>query len=64
MCEERKEGNETTACCAPKDFQEMFKMMQRCCAGKKITIDCSSMMEMMRKGGCCSGDIEKPETGS
>lgn len=64
MCAEKKDMNETEACCDPKEFQGMFEMMNRCCAGKKVAIDCSAMMEMMKQGGCCVPETEKQEADS
>ncbi len=43
----------------PKEFRGMFEMMGKCCAGEKTTIDCSAMMESMKKGGCCGPASEE-----
>ncbi len=52
MCSETKKKKEEGSC-DPKEFQKMFEMMRKCCEGEKGTIDCSAMMEFMKKCGCC-----------
>jgi hypothetical protein len=63
MCAETKESKETSSSCDQKGFQGMFEMMGKCCAGEKNTIDCSTIMESMKKGGCCASKTEETKSG-
>ncbi len=64
MCAETKEKKENAACCDPKEIKGMFEMMGKCCAGEKVNIDCSAVMESMKKGGCCNQAIEETKKAS
>ncbi len=63
MCSEKNGKQENAACCNSKEFKEMSEMMKKCFSGEKTSVDCSAMMESMKKKGCCSTKTDKSETG-
>jgi hypothetical protein len=62
MCAETRESKKPSSGCDPKGFQGMFEVMSKCCSGEKNTIDCSTMMEAMKKGGCCASKTEETKS--
>ncbi len=66
MSSEEKRKDEA-GCCSlgsdPKDFQNLFEMMNKCCAGRESFPDCSAMMEKMKEA-CCEPTTDKTEADS
>lgn len=59
MSSETNEKKENAACCDPKEFQGMFEMMEKYCAGKTVTLDCSTIIEAVKKGCSCGPATEE-----
>ncbi len=58
MCSEENETKTRQACSDPKDFAAIAAMMERCCKGKTVTFDCSTIIEAIKKGCSCGTDSE------
>lgn len=49
-----------------KGFDEMYEKMEKCCSGKQASIDCSAMMDEMKRKmmeKCCGsrGEFEEAD---
>jgi hypothetical protein len=63
MCSEKNGKQENAACCNPEEFKGMSEMMEKCFSGENTSLDCSAMMESMKKKCCCTPEREEKETG-